>query len=138
MTPWPLIPAAPSLTLHGCPGGNGMRLPSQPLPAPRVCAASIPQRMPQGRPNQGLSCAKVKSSGICCGPLGWTLALRAPWCAALDPQRETSAVGPSATRGHCVPSHQPGAQESTPLPVNSFSQPGNVGWGPRQGVSCLE
>lgn len=50
----------------------------------------------------------------------------------LGPQRETAAVGLSATRGRCVSSHQRASSESSPLPFNILPLAGNVVWCPVQ------
>lgn len=43
--------------------GLGVMKPPHRPSAPKVCAASTPQRVPQRRPNRGFSCAKAK--GLC-------------------------------------------------------------------------
>lgn len=100
--------------------------------APKVRAASTPQRMPQRRPNRGFSCAKAKGFGIWLASVfrvGSSPTSTSAWVLWASKGRKPR---PSATRGRCLLSHQSVAPERTPLLFNVFSQTGNVGWGHMQ------
>ena len=86
------------------------KLSSQPLPAPRVWAASTLQKKPRGRPNGGSVVQKQSALGFGF-PRGLGVGFGPIW---------TTVAGPSATRGRCVLSHQPVHQKVHPSGFNTF------------------